>query len=75
MIRVAMTSELSKQRNDAITYFTCSNISRHWELFLQNHSLSFFLQYGRLDVLEVKAESVRALSKYFGIKFLLLEIR
>ena len=34
---------------------------------------SFFLQYGRLDVREVKTESVRALSRYFGIKFLLLE--
>ena len=37
--------------------------------------LHFFLQYGRLDVLEVKAESVRALSRYFGMKFLSLEIR
>ena len=27
MIRVAMTSELSWQRNGAITYFTCSSIS------------------------------------------------
>ena len=36
MIRLAMTSELSQQRNDAITYFTCSIISRHWELFFQN---------------------------------------
>ena len=35
----------------------------------------FFLQYGRLDVLEVKAESVRALSGHFGVKFLSLEIR
>ena len=35
----------------------------------------FFLKYGRLDVLEVKAESVRALSRYFGMKFLSLEIR
>ena len=35
---------------------------------------SFFLQYGRLDVLEVKAESVRTLSRYFGMKFLSLEI-
>ena len=34
MIRVAMTSELSEQRNDAITYFTCSMISQHWELSL-----------------------------------------
>ena len=39
MIRVAMTSELSWQRNDAITYFTCSSISRHWELFFQNRLL------------------------------------
>ena len=31
-----MTSELSQQRNDAITYFTCRIISRHWELFFQN---------------------------------------
>ena len=38
MIRVTMTSELSQQRNDAITYFTCSSISRHWELFFQNRS-------------------------------------
>ena len=30
-----MTSELSYQRNDAITYLTCSCISRHWELFVQ----------------------------------------
>ena len=34
--------------------------------------VSFLLQYGRLDVLVVKAESVRALSKYFGMKFLWL---
>ena len=42
MIRVAMTSELSWQRNDAITYFTCSSISRHWELFFQNRLLELF---------------------------------
>ena len=39
---------------------------------------SFFLQYsqyGRLDVVEVKAESVRTLWRYFGMKFLSLEIR
>ena len=42
MIRVAMTSELSQQRNDAITYFTCSNISRHWELFFQNRPRELF---------------------------------
>ena len=33
---------------------------------------SFFLQYGRLDVREVKTESVRALSRYFGIKFFIV---
>ena len=33
---------------------------------------SFFLQYGRLDVLEVKAESVRTLSSYFRMKFLIV---
>ena len=37
MIRVAIISELSWQRSDAIAYFTCSSISRHWELFFQNH--------------------------------------
>ena len=42
MISVAMTSELSQQRNYAITYFTCSSISRHWELFFQNRSQELF---------------------------------
>ena len=42
MISVAMTSELSWQRNDAITYFTCSSISRLWELFFQNRLLELF---------------------------------
>ena len=42
MIRVAMTSELSQQRNDAIIYFTCSIISRHWKLFFQNHLWELF---------------------------------
>ena len=34
-----------------------------------------FSSNSRLDVREVKTESVRALSRYFGIKFLSLEIR
>ena len=34
-----------------------------------------FSSNSRLDVREVKTESVRALSRYFGMKFLLLEIR
>ena len=37
-----MTSELQQQRNDAIVHFTCSNISRRWELFLQNRSRELF---------------------------------
>ena len=48
-----MTPELSLQRNDAITHYTCSIIS-HWEIVLG----SFLLQYSRLDVREVKTESV-----------------
>ena len=48
------------------------------ELFMVSYKIihgNFLLQYGRLDVLQVKAESVRALSRYFGMKFLSLEIR
>ena len=42
MISVAVISELSQQRNDAITYFTCSSISPHWQLFFQNRSQELF---------------------------------
>ena len=45
-----MTSELSKQRNDAITYFTCSSISRHWELFWElfpTIAASIFVKFKR----------------------------
>lgn len=31
-------SEVSKQRNDVNNYFTCSDLSRHWEVFSQNLS-------------------------------------
>ena len=34
-----------------------------------------FFSKGRLDVLEVQPKSIRALSRYFGMKFLWLEIR
>ena len=34
-----MTLDLSQQRNDTITYFTCISVSLHWKLFFQNHSL------------------------------------
>ena len=45
MISVLLTSELSLQRSDVIAYFTCSVISRHWEVFFSKifHG-SFFLQ-------------------------------
>ena len=54
-----MTSELSKQRMTPLPILLAA-------IFLGTGNCSykivhFFLQYGRLDVLEVKAESVRAL--------------
>ena len=64
MIRVAMTSGQSYHSNKMTplpTAITCSNIFWHWEL--SSYKIvprSFFLQYSRLDVREVKAESVRA---------------
>ena len=64
-----MTSELSKQRTDAITYYLAA-------LFLTGKSFSVaFSSNSRLDIREVKTESVRALSGYFGIKFLSSEIQ
>ena len=42
MIKVTMTLEQSQQRNDATTYFTCSRISRHWDVFFQNCSREIF---------------------------------
>ena len=45
-------------------------------LFLTMKSfLEAFSSNSRLDVREAKTESVRALSGYFGIKFLSLEIQ
>ena len=44
----------------------CSNISRHWELFLQKSFTGAFFSNSRLDVREVKTESVRTLSGYLG---------
>ena len=44
LLWVSMTSQLSQQLNDAITYFTCSSISRHWELFSKIVQGSFFQQ-------------------------------
>ena len=73
MIRVTRTSELSQQRNDAITYFTCSLISWYWELFFHHRSRELYPPIAAS--MFVKAKSVKALSRYFGIKFLQLEIR
>ena len=56
--RVLMTSELSQQRNDAIVYFTCNKIFT-----------ATFLSNSRVDVREVKTESIKELSGYFGMKF------
>ena len=47
-----MTSELSQQRNDAITYFTSAIILGIGNL-TKSFKGAFFLQYGRLDVREV----------------------
>ena len=64
-----MTSELSLQRNDAITYFTCRSIFRHWTV-LPKSFMGALSSNSRLDV----RKSVSALSRYFGMKFLWLEI-
>ena len=42
MIRITMTSEFSQQQNDAISYFTCSYISWHRELFFQTRLRGLF---------------------------------
>ena len=44
-------------------------------LTMKSFSAGAFSSNSRLDVREVKTESVRALSGYFGIKFLSLEIQ
>ena len=70
MIWVAMTSELSKQRTDVILPIILV------ALFLTRKSFSgAFSSNSRLDIREVKTESVRALSGYSGIKFLSSEIQ
>ena len=42
----------------------CSNISWHWESFTGT-----FLSNSRVDVREVRTESIKELSGYFGMKF------
>ena len=54
MIRFIMTPELSYLRNDAITYFTCSRISRYWDLFFQNRSRKRFSPISASTLLKFK---------------------
>ena len=55
----------------------CSLLHRHFSLgtVLPKSFTGEVSSNSRLDVREVKTESVRALRRYFGIKFLSLEIR
>ena len=68
MIRNAMTSELSQQRNDATAYFTCSYFSALGTVLTKSFTEAFSSN-SRLDVREVKTQSVRVLLGYFGMKF------
>ena len=70
MIDVTMTSELSQQRNDVITCFTCRRISRHREVyFFQNRSRQLVPPTPATKFLNFERnQSKRALSKYFGLK-------
>ena len=52
-----------------------SNEMKPLPILLAKSITGAFYSNSRLDVREVKTESVRALSRYFGIKFLSLEIR
>ena len=69
-----MTSELSEQQNDAITYFTCGSISRHSKLFFQS-SQELFPPLAASLFVKFKRNLYGALSRYFGMKLLLLEVR
>ena len=71
MIGVEVTSEMSKQQNEAITYFPCSNIS-HWELFLQNRSRELFPLIVASMFVKLK-RNLQERSRYFGMKFLSLK--
>ena len=42
MISVLLTSELPRQRNDAITFSTCLCISPYQDFFFRNHSIPVF---------------------------------
>ena len=68
-----MTSDRSCHSNKmtpVLTALTCSNIFLALGTALtKSFKGAFFRQYGLLDVREAKAESVRALSRYFGMKF------
>ena len=64
MIRVAMTLELSWQRNDAIIYF----ISVLRTVLPKSFTGAFSIN-NRLDVREVYAKSMGAVTRYFGWSF------
>ena len=63
-----MTSELSYQRNDAIVYFTCSNIFRHWEQFLQNRSRKLFPQIVASMFVKLNRNCESVIGGYFGVR-------
>ena len=74
--RDAMTSDRSCHSNKMTplpTAITCSNFVSPENCSYKIDHGNFFFQYGRLDVREVKAESVTVLWIYFGMKFLSLE--
>ena len=56
-------------------YLLCSQQYFAVRTVLPKSITGAFSSNSRLDVRQVKTESVRALSRYFGIKFLSLEIR
>ena len=58
-----MTSELSQQRNDAITYYTCSIISHSMKSFL-----GAFSSNSRLAVREVKTDCKSVMLKWMYSK-------
>ena len=64
MIRVAMTSDRSCYNNKMTPLPSAVNLQQYLlalgTVLTKSFTGAFFLQYGRLDVREVKAESVRA---------------
>ena len=69
-----MTSKLSKLRNDTINRFYLQSYFSKLGTVLPKLCSGTFYYDSRLDVREVSANSVRALSRYFAVRFLFLEI-